>query len=259
MNKPILTIKDLRVHFNKNGDWFTAVDGVSLELRENEIFALVGESGSGKSALALAVTGLHNKNFTKIEGSIWLRDVCVAPNTCKRRKAAVPLPPLVFQDPLSALNPLMKIGAQIEEALIYGTNLSKTQRKTRVLELLSEVGLKDPQYIYSRLPHELSGGMRQRVVIAMAVSCKPEIIIADEPTTALDVTIQAQILKLLKKLQRETKAAILLITHDLGVVSEIADRVGVMYAGKIVETSSVDELFDNPRHTYTRSLLELMI
>ena len=163
---------------------------------------------------------------------------------------------MIFQDPLSALNPLMRIADQIKEGLSYHTDMSASEQEARVLELLEQVGIPNPQRVAKQYPHELSGGMRQRVIIAIAIACKPPIIIADEPTTALDVTIQAQILDLLTDLQRETEAGIILITHDLGVVAEMADQVAVMYAGEFVEFASVKELFENPKHPYTRSLLQ---
>ncbi|MBU0903825.1 MAG: ABC transporter ATP-binding protein, partial [Firmicutes bacterium] len=217
---------------------------------------IVGESGCGKSTLATSIIGLHDPNNTKISGEIQFKGLNLAKLTDdKLNKVRGNDIGMIFQDPLSALNPLMRIGDQIAEALIYHTKLSKTERFHRVIELLNQVGIPKPERVVRQFPHQLSGGMRQRVIIAIAISCKPSIIIADEPTTALDVTIQAQILDLLKDLQAETESGIILITHDLGVVAEVADRVAVMYAGQVIEEAPVDELFNNPVHPYTRSLL----
>lgn len=252
----LLEIKNLRTSFRIAGQFYAAVDGVDLTVKQNEVFAIVGESGCGKSAMALSVVRLHNMNYTRIEGEIHFdgNDILqMRPqelNTVRGAGIA-----MIFQDPLSALNPLHRVGAQIEESLIYHTDLDKAGRKARALELLKQVGMTDPALTYSSFPHELSGGMRQRAMIAIAMAGKPSLLIADEPTTALDVTIQAQILNLMRSLQQETKCSIILITHDLGVVAEMADRVAVMYAGQIVETAPVTELFDNPKHPYTRSLL----
>ncbi|KXT77554.1 ABC transporter ATP-binding protein [Streptococcus sp. DD13] len=255
--KPLLEIKDLHVGFRIRDDYYDAVDGVSIDLKKNEILAIVGESGCGKSTLATTIMGLHNPNNTKISGEIIYNDTNLVGlaehdyNQIRGNDIG-----MIFQDPLASLNPLMTIGAQIDEALVYHTDMNQEQRKERVLELLDQVGIPNPQRTYKQYPHELSGGMRQRVGIAMALSCKPPVIIADEPTTALDVTIQAQILDLLNDLQEETNAGIILITHDLGVVAETADRVAVMYAGQFVEVAPVEELFSNPQHPYTRSLLK---
>ena len=252
----LIKINNLVTSFRIKDEYFPAVDNVSLELRRNEILAIVGESGCGKSTLATSIIGLHNPINTKLTGEINFEGKNLVEideeeyNKIRGNKIG-----MIFQDPLSALNPLMRIGEQIEEGMIYHTKLSKAEREARMLELLENVGIKNPKRIARQFPHELSGGMRQRVMIAIALSCKPEIIIADEPTTALDVTIQAQILDLLKSLQEEMQAGIILITHDLGVVAEMADRVAVMYAGQVVEIASVDELFNNPKHPYTRSLL----
>ena len=256
MQTPLLQIRELKTSFKIGGSYHAAVDGVNLDIRKNEVFALVGESGSGKSALALSITRLHNLNYTKIEGNIAFEGQNLiymsekALNKVRGRNIG-----MIFQDPLTALNPLVKVGAQIEESLMYHTGLTKLERKERAIELLNGVGMVNPALTYSNLPHELSGGMRQRAMIALAIACKPDLVIADEPTTALDVTIQAQILDLLRKLQAESQTSILLITHDLGVVCEMADRVAVMYAGQIVETANVRDLFKNPQHPYTRSLL----
>ncbi|MCL2216709.1 MAG: ABC transporter ATP-binding protein [Defluviitaleaceae bacterium] len=256
MKENLLAIKNLRTSFRIEGKYYAAVDGVFLDIYKNEVFALVGESGSGKSAMALSITKLHNLNYTRIEGEVLFdgKDLIGMTET-EINKVRGRHIGMIFQDPLSALNPLLRVGSQIEEALTYHTNLDAAGKKARALELLHDVGMVNPQLTYSQLPHELSGGMRQRAMIAIALSCKPDLVIADEPTTALDVTIQAQILDLLRKLQSEMKSSVILITHDLGVVAEMADRVGVMYAGQIVELAPVNELFKNPQHPYTRSLL----
>lgn len=253
----LLKINDLRMSFRIKDTYYAAVDDVSLTLRKNEILAIVGESGCGKSTLATSIVGLHHQNNTKVEGEILYNNQNLVnlseEQLNKIRGNAIGF---IFQDPLSALNPLMRIGEQIAEGLIYHTNLDKSQRQQRVLQLLEQVGIPNPPRVAKQFPHQLSGGMRQRVMIAIALVNKPNIIIADEPTTALDVTIQAQILDLLKELQAETNAGIILITHDLGVVAEVADRVAVMYAGQVIEEAPVDELFHNAKHPYTRSLLK---
>ena len=252
----LIEINNLVTSFRIKDEYFPAVDDVSIELRRNEILAIVGESGCGKSTLATSIIGLHNPINTKSEGEIKFEGKNLLEiNEEEYNKIRGNKIGMIFQDPLSALNPLMRIGDQIEESLIYHTKMSETERKERVLELLKSVGIKNYERIVRQFPHELSGGMRQRVMIAIALSCKPSVIIADEPTTALDVTIQAQILDLLKSLQNETGAGIILITHDLGVVAEMADRVAVMYAGEIVEIANVNDLFENPKHPYTKSLL----
>jgi len=256
IDKPLLEINDLHVGFRIKDDFYDAVDGVSLSLEKNEILAIVGESGCGKSTLATTIMGLHNKLNTKITGDIIYNDVnLVNLNETLYNKIRGNDIGMIFQDPLASLNPLMTIGAQIDEALLYHTDLDEKQRTERVLELLAQVGIPNPQRTFKQYPHELSGGMRQRVVIAIALSCKPPIIIADEPTTALDVTIQAQILDLLNEIQAETQSGIILITHDLGVVAEMADRVAVLYAGEVVEIGTAEQIFKNPQHPYTRSLL----
>ena len=256
MSDVLLKIRDLRTSFRIEGKFYAAVDGVSLDIYKDEVFALVGESGSGKSALALSITRLHNPLYSRIEGEVFFEDKeILGLNEAQLNKVRGRHISMIFQDPLTALNPLIRVGAQIEESLVYHTNLDKVGRKARALELLESVGMVNPALTYNQLPHELSGGMRQRAMIAIALSCKPDLVIADEPTTALDVTIQAQILDLLRDLKREMQTAIILITHDLGVVAEMADRVAVMYAGQIVELASCQDLFKNPQHPYTRSLL----
>lgn len=255
-SEKLLQIEDLHTGFRVKDTFFDAVDGVSITLMKNEILAIVGESGCGKSTLATSIIGLHDHNNTTVQGEILYNNINLAVldeekfNEVRGEEIG-----MIFQDPLSALNPLMRIGEQIEETLIYHTKMTKDERHSRVLELLNQVGIPNPKRIIKQFPHQLSGGMRQRVIIAIAIACKPKIIIADEPTTALDVTIQAQILDLLKELQDETSAGIILITHDLGVVAEVADRVAVMYAGQIIEEASVEDLFAEPKHPYTRSLL----
>ncbi|KOO48272.1 ABC transporter ATP-binding protein [Viridibacillus arvi] len=252
----LLTIRNLHTGFRIKDTYYNAVDDVSINLNKNEILAIVGESGCGKSTLATSILGLHVANNTKVTGEILYKDLNLAGlpedkfNSIRGNDIG-----MIFQDPLSALNPLMRIGEQISESLVYHTKFTKEQRVERVLELLNQVGIPNPERVANQFPHQLSGGMRQRVIIAIAIACKPAIIVADEPTTALDVTIQAQILDLLKELQAETKSGIILITHDLGVVAEVADRVAVMYAGQIIEEAPVEELFNNPKHPYTRSLL----
>lgn len=255
-NKILLEVNDLHTGFRIKDDFYNAVDGVSFTLSSNEKLAIVGESGCGKSTLATSIVGLHDPNNTRLEGEILYKGKNLIDFTendyLKIRGDEIGM---IFQDPLASLNPLMTIEAQIEEPLIYHTKLNKDERHKRVLELLDQVGIANPQRMAKQYPHELSGGMRQRVIIAIALACKPAIIIADEPTTALDVTIQAQILDLLNEIQEETESGIILITHDLGVVAETADRVAVMYAGEFVEIASVHDLFNNPKHPYTRSLL----
>lgn len=249
-------VKNLHTSFRIKDTYYDAVDDVSIQLYSDEVLAIVGESGCGKSTLATTIMGLHDMNYTRVSGEVIFEGKNILNmsqdeyNKIRGGKIG-----MIFQDPLSALNPLQRIGAQIEEALEYHTDFDQNDRKKTTIELLSKVGIENPQRIYRQFPHQLSGGMRQRVMIAMALSCKPQIIIADEPTTALDVTIQAQILDLLSDLQNDIKAGIILITHDLGVVAQMADRVAVMYAGQIVELANSDELFKNPLHPYTRSLL----
>ncbi len=256
-NEKILEIKDLHTAFRFEDEYFDAVDGVSFSLHKNELLAIVGESGCGKSTVANSIVGLHDKNFTRVSGEIIYNGENMVNyseeqlNEIRGKEIG-----FIFQDPLASLNPLHRIGKQIEESLIYHTDLNSDQRHERMLQLLDQVGIVNPKRTANQFPHQLSGGMRQRVLIAIALSCNPNIIIADEPTTALDVTIQAQILDLLVELKNKINAGIILITHDLGVVAQMADRVAVMYAGQIVEIAEANELFSNPLHPYTRSLLQ---
>jgi len=252
----LLNVRGLRTSFRVGGEYYAAVDGVDFTVKKNETFAIVGESGCGKSTIALSITRLHNLSYTRLDGEVVFGGLNLLDlsekelNTVRGKDIS-----MIFQDPLTSLNPLFKVGPQIEESLEYHTDLNTAQRRERAIELLRDVGMVDPELTYNNFPHELSGGMRQRAMIAIALSCKPSLIIADEPTTALDVTIQAQILDLLRNLQKSHQTSIILITHDLGVVAEMADRVAVMYAGQIVELATCEELFKNPLHPYTRSLL----
>jgi len=257
MSEAVLKIRNLKTSFRVAGEYYAAVDDVDLDVNKNEVLAIVGESGSGKSAMALSVTKLHNPVFTRIEGEVLFNDQnLLAMSESELGTVRGGHISMIFQDALSSLNPLLRVGSQIDEVLSYHTKMDAAQRKARTLELLHLVGIVNPELAYTQYSYQLSGGMRQRVMIAMAISCKPDIIIADEPTTALDVTIQAQILDLLRDLRKEMSSSIILITHDLGVVAEMADRVAVMYAGQIIELASVWDLFANPQHPYTRSLVE---
>ncbi|WP_240315612.1 ABC transporter ATP-binding protein [Sporosarcina sp. PTS2304] len=256
MEDNLLTIHNLHTSFLIDGEFHAAVDGVSLSIHKNEVVAIVGESGCGKSALALSIMGLHSAERTRVEGEIAFQgnDLLQLPpasfNQIRGKQLA-----MIFQDPMTALHPLLTVGYQIKEVMDIHLPLSTKDKKRRVLQLLEQVGIPNSKQVSQQYPHELSGGMRQRVLIAIALACDPLLLIADEPTTALDVTIQAQIMGLIKDLQQQSRAGVLLITHDLGVVAEMADRVAVMYAGEIVELAPVHELFHQPRHPYTRSLL----
>lgn len=259
MVEPLIELKQLSTLFNSAGDYYAAVDEVSLSIGNNETVAIVGESGCGKSALALAIMGLHDERTTRITGEISFQgEPLLQQSLAQLNRLRGDAISLVFQDPLTALNPLMTVGQQIAENLQLHTKLTGEAIKQRVYQLLEQVGLPQPQRLYQQYPHELSGGMRQRVVIAIAIVNNPALIIADEPTTALDVTIQAQILTLLQTIKANYQSSVLLITHDLGVVAEMADRVAVMYAGQIVELATVDALFKTPHHPYTRSLFASM-
>jgi len=256
MAEKLLSLENLRVSFKMDGTYYAAVDGIDLEIMTDETFAIVGESGCGKSTIAMSLLRLHDMSYTKIEGKIDFKGRDLAVLTEKElEKVRGKEIGMIFQDPLSSLNPLHRIGRQIEEGLFYHTDMTAVERRERAMKLLADVGIPHPERVYEAFPHELSGGMRQRVIIAIALSCEPALLVADEPTTALDVTIQAQILDLMRELKEKMHSSIILITHDLGVVAETADRVAVMYAGQVVEMASVEEIFANPLHPYTRSLL----
>ena len=252
--RPLIEIEDLAVTFRTARGEVEALSGVSLTVGEGESFGVVGESGSGKSLTALAVMGLVPDPPGRIaRGSIRFRGETLdaeAKARLRGREIA-----MIFQEPMSALNPVFTVGEQVAEGLRVHERLSRRAARARAAELLGRVGIPDPFRRLGQYPHELSGGMRQRVMIAAALACRPRLLIADEPTTALDVTIQAQILALLASLQRETGMAILLITHDLGVIAQVVGRVAVMYAGRVVETGPVVPVFARPAHPYTRALL----
>ena len=256
--KVLLSVQDLVVKFHVRGRVLTAIRGISLDLYKGESLAIVGESGSGKSVFTKTFMGLLDNNGWIDNGSIEYGGMDLA--KFKKEKEWVPIRgkriAMVFQDPMTSLNPLKSIGKQIQEAFtLHNKEVSAAEAKKRTLELLADVGISDPERRYKQYPHEFSGGMRQRVVIAIAMACVPEILICDEPTTALDVTIQAQILDLLRKLQAKYGLTVIYITHDLGVVANVADRVAVMYAGDIVEVGKCDEVFYDPKHPYTWALL----
>ncbi|MBT2658944.1 ABC transporter ATP-binding protein [Bacillus sp. ISL-18] len=254
----ILQIKDLKVSFQSGKKLLPAIDGISFDLKEGEILGIVGESGSGKSVTSLAAMGLIPSPPGKMEnGQIIFEGKDLRNNTEKEwRKVRGNQISMIFQEPMTSLNPLFTIGNQVIEAIRLHTDFSKREALVRGLELLRLVGIPRAEGILKEYPHQLSGGMRQRIMIAMAMACNPKVLIADEPTTALDVTIQAQILALMKDLNKKTNTSIILITHDLGVVAEICERVIVMYAGQIVEQGDVRTILKNPRHPYTKGLLK---
>ena len=257
MNNPLLHIDHVTISARKEGQWIPIVKNSSFTLNQNEILGIVGESGSGKSVTSLAVMGLLPKGILEItEGRIEFdgKDISAMSQKEVRNLRGNDIA-MIFQEPMSSLNPSLKCGFQVEEILAEHTSLSKAAIKAMVLSLFEKVKLPNPEKIYNRYPHEISGGQKQRVMIAMAIACKPKILIADEPTTALDVTVQKEIILLLKELQQETKMSILFISHDLSLVSEIANRVLVMFRGEIVEQGESAEIFNNPQHTYTKALI----
>ncbi len=254
----LLEVRDLRTYFHTEEGISKAVDGVSFELRRGETLGLVGESGCGKSVSALSVMRLIPQPPGRIESGQILfggRDLLQLSEDemCQVRGDEIAM---IFQEPMTSLNPVLTCGYQIAESVMLHQGVSKEEARNRAIEMLRLVGIPAPEQRVDEYPHQLSGGMRQRVMIAMALSCNPDLLIADEPTTALDVTIQAQILELLQRLQEEFDMAVLMITHDLGVIAEVADRVAVMYAGQVVEYASTQDLFTNPQHPYTRGLMQ---
>jgi oligopeptide transport system ATP-binding protein len=260
MSKTILEVKDLKINFKTYAGLVHAVRGVNFDLKEGETLAIVGESGSGKSVTSNALMKLIPQPPGIYEsGQILFNGRDLVPLSDKEMsKVRGNEIAMIFQDPMTSLNPTMKVGRQITEVILQHKKVSSADAKKRAIELLTQVGIPFPEKRYNQYPHEFSGGMRQRVVIAIALAADPKLLIADEPTTALDVTIQAQILELMKEIQKNSKTSIIFITHDLGVVANVADRVAVMYAGQIVEYGTVNDIFYNPKHPYTWGLLGSM-
>ncbi|MDR1568992.1 MAG: ABC transporter ATP-binding protein [Oscillospiraceae bacterium] len=268
MDDTILSIQNLAIEFQTSSGTVKAIRGVDLRLRRGETLAIVGESGSGKSVTVKAVMGILSGNGRVTSGSIEFRaaqgeaveklDLLNMPRKARRSAVNGKRIAMVFQDPMTSLNPVLSIGSQLTEGMRLHLKLSKMEARSRAIELLNLVGIPEPEKRIKNYPHQLSGGMRQRVVIAIALACGPDILICDEPTTALDVTIQARILELIQSLQRKMGLSVLYITHDLGVVAKVADTVAVMYAGKIVERGTVNDIFYDARHPYTWGLLSAM-
>src|SRR3954453_13629127 len=257
MTAPLLEVEDLRVVFPGSDRRRTlAVDGVSFSVERGKTLGIVGEAGCGKSVTSLAIMGLLPKGSAEVSGRVSFegRNLLREPDRAMRDLRGNRLA-MIFQEPMTSLNPSYTVGDQIVEAIVRHRKVSKKEAEVRAVEMLRRVRIPNPEARFHEYPHKLSGGMRQRVMIAMALACDPELLIADEPTTALDVTIQAQILALLDELRKTRKLAVLLITHDLGVVAEVADRVCGMYTGRIIEESGVDEIFEKPKHPYTQGLL----
>lgn len=265
MGEPVLEIKDLSISFSTSGGMLNAIRGVNITLRKGETVAIVGESGSGKSVSVKAIMGIRSSNEIVNSGVInytyMKNDEKITTDLLKYSKKLMVNNfngkhiAMVFQDPMTALNPLLTIGFQLMEGMRIHLKISKKKAWERGVELLDEVGISNPEICMKQYPHQLSGGMRQRVVIAIAISCNPDILICDEPTTALDVTIQAKILELIQNIQKKHNISVIYITHDLGVVAKVADYVAVMYAGKIVERGTASEVYFQPRHPYTWGLL----
>ncbi|TCC18126.1 ABC transporter ATP-binding protein [Kribbella speibonae] len=254
--KPFLEVKDLQVHFPTDDGLVKAVNGLNFTLERGKTLGIVGESGSGKSVSSLAIMGLHKGSKAKVNGEIWLDGAeLVGMSVPEMRALRGQQVAMIFQDPLSAMHPFYRVGDQLTEAFLVHNNAPKAVAKKRAVELLDRVGIPSPDKRFFDYPHQFSGGMRQRAMIAMALMCDPALLIADEPTTALDVTVQAQILDLMKDLQKEFNSAIILITHDLGVVAKMTENVVVMYGGRVVESGNVRDIFYRPEMPYTWGLL----
>ena len=254
-----LELRDLRIHFPTDDGVVRAVDPLSFALERGQTLGIVGESGSGKSVTSLGILGLHNRRNARVSGEIWLDGLeLVGADPEEVRALRGKKMAMIFQDPLSAMHPFYTVGAQIIEAYRVHNNVTKAAARRHAIDMLGRVGIPQPDRRVDDYPHQFSGGMRQRAMIAMALSCDPELLIADEPTTALDVTVQAQILDLMRDLQQEFGSALIIITHDLGVVAELADDIVVMYAGKAVEQGAAAEVFEHPQHPYTWGLLASM-
>ena len=258
--KTILSARDVEIQFSLRGDKLTAIRGCSLDLYEGETLAIVGESGSGKSVFTKSFLGMLDQNGSITGGSIMYEGNDLAKYTTEKEWRTIrgKKISMVMQDPMTSLNPLKKVGMQIQESIELHQGLDKAAAKAEAIRMLDIVGIPNPEVRYNQYPHEFSGGMRQRAVIAIAVACHPDILICDEPTTALDVTIEAQILQILKDLKTQYNTAILMITHNFGLVAEVADRIAVMYAGNIVEHGNVFDVFAAPSHPYTRLLMRAL-
>ncbi|SEL96386.1 ABC transporter ATP-binding protein [Nonomuraea pusilla] len=256
---PFLDVKDLKIHFSTDDGLVRSVDGLTFSLERGKTLGIVGESGSGKSVTSLGILGLHKGKGANISGEIWLDgEELVGASQEHVRGLRGKKMAMIFQDPLSAMHPFYTVGDQIIEAYRIHNKVTKAVAKKHAIDMLGRVGIPEPQRRVDSYPHEFSGGMRQRAMIAMALSCDPELLIADEPTTALDVTVQAQILDLMVDLQREFNSALIIITHDLGVVAELSDDILVMYAGKCIEYGTAEDIFYRPEHPYTWGLLGSM-
>jgi len=252
----LVSVRDLQVKFVSRDETVSAVNGISFDLKKGEVMCVIGESGSGKSVMMRSLMRLHPKKRTKIEGQMYVDGHDINAVSEKQiRKLRGPTVSMIFQEPMTALDPLYRVGEQIAETIMTHENVTKTAAMRRALELLELVRVPSPERRLKAYPHELSGGLRQRAMISVALACKPSLLLADEPTTALDASVQIQILVLLRRLQAEMGMSVIFVTHDLGVAAQIADKVAVMYAGRLIEFGSVREVLMNPKHPYTKGML----